>query len=97
MPRSIAGSSLSRYASTDFESQPDPAFEGVNTDDLTPEQIIEETMKLMQEKSKVEKEIGIFDNYCETFEIPGKFDRIFNAYDCRVCNADSTYQTTSIL
>ena len=35
MPRSLAGSSLSRYASTDFESQPDPAFEGLNLKDET--------------------------------------------------------------
>ena len=71
MPRSIAGSSLSRYASTDFESQPDPAFEGINTDEISPEQIIEETMKLIQEKTKIEKEIQIFDKYCDTFGIPG--------------------------
>ena len=71
MPRSIAGSSLSRYASTDFESQPDPAFEGINTDELSPEGIIEETMKLIQEKTKIEKEIQIFDKYCDTFGIPG--------------------------
>ena len=70
MPRSIAGSSLSRYASTDFESQPDPAFEGVNTDDLSTAEIQAEIEKLAEEKSFHENEIRLFTEYCDKFGIP---------------------------
>ena len=70
MPRSIAGSSLSRYASTDFESQPDPAFEGVNTDDLSTPEIRAEIEKLDEETRFIINEIRLFTEYCDAFGIP---------------------------
>ena len=70
MPRSIAGSSLSRYASTDFESQPDPAFEGVNTDDLSTLEIHAEIEKLNEETRAIQNEIRLFTEYCDKFGVP---------------------------
>lgn len=70
MPRSIAGSSLSRYASTDFESQPDPAFEGVNIDHLSTDEIFDEISNLEEQKSKISREIELFEEYCQKFGIP---------------------------
>jgi len=83
MPRSLAGSSLSRYASTDYESQPDPAFEGVNTDEMHATEIVIETQKLDDEKLFIEKEMKLMEEYCEKMEIP----------DVQVVPEDSTRLT----
>ena len=50
-----------------------PSYEtskGINTDNYTTEEILDEISNLESQKSSIEREIDLFDQYCTKFGIP---------------------------
>ena len=45
-------------------------YEGINTDNYTTEEILDEISNLESQKSSIEREIELFDQYCDKFGIP---------------------------
>ena len=45
-------------------------YEGINTDNYTTEEILDEISNLESQKSSIEREIELFDQYCTKFGIP---------------------------
>ena len=45
-------------------------YEGINTDNYTTEEILDEISNLESQKSSIDREIELFDQYCTKFGIP---------------------------